>query len=295
MQQEKKKAQRSLNATQIDSGTKVEATAPIVPSVVPTPTNNTDVSEIPTIRSIMSAQTQSHQTVAQLPPGIYTSQDGRQFTINTLRKIRITSASVNDNDNLCLIDGGANSGLAGKCMREYEISEAPERVDIVGASDNVENGMDNLPIATYCSVVTSTRGVRCLGIFHNYEEYEKEKRILTINQAVALGVKCYPEPRKYGGKQKIVTNDVYVFKLKYKGGLSYLPLEYPSDLDMKNLPQINFSSPQEWNPELENDDSDDDQNSVSDEEELDDAYFDYSRDEWLLDDNDINKVNLHTH
>jgi hypothetical protein len=120
---EKKKVQRSLNATQIDSGAKVEATAPIIPSVVPTPTNNTDVSEIPTIRSIMSAQTQSHQTVAQLPPGIYTSQDGRQFTINTLRKIRITSASVNDNDNLCLIDGSTNNDLAGSCGKFYEISK----------------------------------------------------------------------------------------------------------------------------------------------------------------------------
>ena len=63
---------------------------------------------------------------------------------------------------MCLIDGGANSGVAGKRMREYEISEVTERVDIIGASDNVENSVDNLPIGTYCSVVTPSKGVNVL-------------------------------------------------------------------------------------------------------------------------------------
>ena len=58
------------------------------------------------------------------------------------------------------------------------------------------------------------------------------------------------------GKQKIVTNDAYVFKLQYKGGLSYLAIEYPSNDDMHNLPHIDFSSLEPWNSEEECDNND---------------------------------------
>ena len=191
-----------------------------------------------------------------------------------------------EDSNLCLVDGGANSGLTGAGMREYEMSESPERVDIIGASDDVENGMNGLPIGTYCGVVTSSKGVRCLGLFHNYVGYGKGKSILSVNQSLAFGVRCFPEPRKYGGEQKIVTNDAYVFKLKYKSGLSYLPIEYPSDDDMHNLPHINFSSPEPWNSEEECDDDDNDTwfecTDDGDDEELDDDECLDSRDGWIV-------------
>jgi hypothetical protein len=48
---------------------------------------------------------------------------------------------VTSNDDLCLIDGGANIGLEGASMRPFEMIECPERIDVVGASDQVESGM----------------------------------------------------------------------------------------------------------------------------------------------------------
>eukprot|EP00957_Ditylum_brightwellii_P132278 10086535-Ditylum_brightwellii.AAC.1 len=116
------------------------------------------------------------------------------------------------------------------------MAEHPERVDIIGASDDMQDGMKSLPISTYCAVVTSAIGKCCLSLFHNYVGHCKGKSILSVNQSLVFGIKSYPEPTHFGGKQKIVTNGTYVFKLKYKCGLSYLPLKYPSEQDLEELP-----------------------------------------------------------
>ena len=142
-------------------------------------------------------------------------------------------------------------------MRLYEIAEYPERVDIIRASDNVQDGVKGLSIGTYCAVVNSAVGTRCLDLFHNYVGYCQGKSILSTNQSLAHGERAYAEPRRFGGKQKIVTSEDYVCKLKYKGGLIYLPLKFPSDQDINNLPHVDFCSPSQWNPDEENDDNDD--------------------------------------
>ena len=48
-----------------------------------------------------------------------------------------------------------------------------------------------------------------------------------------------------------------MFKLKYKSGLSYLPLEYPSDQDLEEPPHVDFCSPGEWKPDERNDNDED--------------------------------------
>ena len=53
-------------------------------------------------------------------------------------------------------------------------------------------------------------------------------------------------------------NEGYVLKLKIKGGLAYLPMEYLSDQAIKDLPHINLFWPGEWDPDGENDDKDND-------------------------------------
>eukprot|EP00957_Ditylum_brightwellii_P132812 10127034-Ditylum_brightwellii.AAC.1 len=53
----------------------------------------------------------------------------------------ISNFEVKENKELCLIDGGSNNGLAGTGMHQYEMAEHPERVDIIGASDDVQDGM----------------------------------------------------------------------------------------------------------------------------------------------------------
>eukprot|EP00957_Ditylum_brightwellii_P100341 7648765-Ditylum_brightwellii.AAC.1 len=83
------------------------------------------------------------------------------------------------------------------------MAEHPEYVDIIGASDVIQDGMKSLHIGTYCAVVTSATGKHCLGLFHNIVDYCKGKNILSINQSLAFGIKSYLEPRHFGGKQKI--------------------------------------------------------------------------------------------
>eukprot|EP00957_Ditylum_brightwellii_P107575 8207490-Ditylum_brightwellii.AAC.1 len=94
------------------------------------------------------------------------------------------------------------------------------------------------------------------------------KSILSVNQSLAFGINSYPEPRHFGGKQKVVIGRAYVFKLKYK----CLPLKYPSDQNLGELQHVDFCSPQEWKPDEENDNNEDENwfDSLEDEEELKD-------------------------
>ena len=104
-------------------------------------------------------------------------------------------------------------------MREYEVSM--ERVNIIGTSDDIENGMSDLPIGTYAAVMTSSIGERHIGMFLNYAGYEKGKSILSISQSEAFDLVCHPKPRKkHRGEEKIVTPEGFIFKLHYKGGLT---------------------------------------------------------------------------
>ena len=96
-------------------------------------------------------------------------------------------------------------------MREYEVSM--ERVNIIGTSDDIENGMSDLPIGTYAAVMTSSIGERHIGMFLNYAGYEKGKSILSISQSEAFDLVCHPKPQKHGGEQKIVTPEGFVCKL----------------------------------------------------------------------------------
>eukprot|EP00957_Ditylum_brightwellii_P121365 9255589-Ditylum_brightwellii.AAC.1 len=96
-----------------------------------------------------------------------------------------------------------NNALAGAGMHLYEMAEHPECVEIVGASDSIQDGMKSLPFGTYCALVTSATCKHCLGLFHNYVGYCKENSILSVDQSLTFGIKSYLEPRHFGGKQKI--------------------------------------------------------------------------------------------
>eukprot|EP00957_Ditylum_brightwellii_P165538 12602619-Ditylum_brightwellii.AAC.1 len=79
---------------------------------------------------------------------------------------------------LRLIDDGSNNSLSGAGIHLYEIAKNVEHADIIGASDDVQDGIKSLPISTYCAVVTSATDKCCLGLFHSYVGYCKGKSIL---------------------------------------------------------------------------------------------------------------------
>eukprot|EP00957_Ditylum_brightwellii_P129302 9863646-Ditylum_brightwellii.AAC.1 len=100
--------------------------------------------------------------MTRLPAGVYTDWTGHRFQVNVMQHLQISNLEVEENKELCLIDCSSNNGLVGTGMHLYEMVEHPERVDIIGASDDIQNGMKSLPISTYCAVVTSASGKHCL-------------------------------------------------------------------------------------------------------------------------------------
>eukprot|EP00957_Ditylum_brightwellii_P041258 3123611-Ditylum_brightwellii.AAC.1 len=96
------------------------------------------------IHEITVSQTQPrgvNSSMAMLPPGTYTDQTGCQFQVNAIQRLHISNLEIEENRDLCLIDGDSNNGLAGAGMRLYDMAEHLEWVDIIGASDDVQDGM----------------------------------------------------------------------------------------------------------------------------------------------------------
>jgi hypothetical protein len=56
----------------------------------------------------------------------------------------------------------------------------------------------------------------------------------------------------YGGPQRIDTSDGYQLPLSIRSGLPYINQSYPNADDVK-LPQVEFKSPAEWNPDIHDD------------------------------------------
>eukprot|EP00957_Ditylum_brightwellii_P025228 1909578-Ditylum_brightwellii.AAC.1 len=100
----------------------------------------------------MASHTQPREvnsSMTRLPAGTYTNQTDRQFQVNAMQHLKISNIEVEGNKEFCLIDDGSNNGLAGAGVCLYEMAEHPERVEIIGASNGVQDGTKSLPIGTY--------------------------------------------------------------------------------------------------------------------------------------------------
>ena len=91
-----------------------------------------------------------------------------------------------------------------------------------------------------------------------------------------------------GGRQVITTPDGYVFKLKFHFGMMYIPMRYPTDYEINDLPRVFLTSDAElWNPDLFNDREADEQSfdSLSDTaaDALDDNEFFDTRNGFVYD------------
>lgn len=129
-------------------------------------------------------------------------------------------------------------------------------------------------------------------MFPNYVGYGKGKSILSVNQSAAFGLQVLDRPQLYEGAQKIISTENYVFKLKFKDGLTHLPIQYPTDHhDIQNQPPHVYicSRPGTWNPERECDQDDDVWFDTLDdpgaEDEIDEDDFYDSCDGWISHDN----------
>ena len=277
--EKKKEKQRQLNAASQESASSSNAPAAEVGN------DETTVQSGVTSTTSQAGSTNNQPTFAQimrsqlLPRGTYTGEDGRTYTINAMKTVRISNVDA-ASDGGMLVDGGSNNGLAGVNMRLLE--QLDEKVNVIGATDAVENGMTNLPVGTYAATMTTASGTRVVGIFPKMIGYGKGKSILSKAQVEAFGIDVFDKSRRRGGKQKVVTPDGYVFKMKYKDALMWLDVSFPTDEDLDSLPRVQFGS-ELWDPDNENDGEEDEiwYDTLSDPEEMDDREFHDSRDGWF--------------
>jgi hypothetical protein len=256
--------------------TMINATTTAERTGVTTSNNNGDdqtTITTPTIRSIFATSTaRQHQVDATT---VHTDPDGTRYSIRRLNANRVIRVSPMQTDERIidgLIDGGSNNGLAGEAMRLWGESVDSQRVDVIGCTDNIE--MINLSIGTYHTVLTASTGERVIGVFHNMVGYGKGKSIICPDQCESHGLKVSRKARRFGGTQKIITPDGYVFKYRYQGGLLYLPMEYPTDEEIDKLIHVEMTSPLKWNPD-ELRDTDDDEEWFKAIETIDPDAIDY--------------------
>jgi hypothetical protein len=153
------------------------------------------------------------------------------------------------NEALALMDGGANGGIGGRDMKLMSYNSDGRLVNIGIAGDHQMTGKK---LGTFCAVIHTQLG-RVLGIFHQYAHVpEQAKSIHSRCQFQYHGNLVGDTATRYGGPQRIDTSDGYQLPLSIQSGLPYIRQTYPTAEDMK-LPQVEFTSPTEWNPEAHDD------------------------------------------
>jgi hypothetical protein len=59
---------------------------------------------------------------------------------------------------------------------------------------------------------------RVIGVLHNLVGYGKDRSIICPDQCESHGLKVSRKARHFGGTQKLITPDGYVFRCQYQGG-----------------------------------------------------------------------------
>lgn len=144
-----------------------------------------------------------------------------------------------------LIDGGANTGLANpEELRLLHYAYPPRYINVNTAGDmNIEA----LQIGTFAGKVTLETGESFVLIFNEYGELLRGPSVHSKIQLVDGGCNVCDIPAALSGEQCITVQE-QVIPLVFNQGLPFVELTYPSEEDLENLPKINMTCPEEWNP-----------------------------------------------
>jgi hypothetical protein len=145
---------------------------------------------------------------------------------------------------VALVDGGANGGLSGSELRVIETSF--HRADVRGIGDQTLQG---LPIALVAALIQTMSGYM-IGMFHQYAHIGKGNIIHSANQMRKLGVIVNDNTQSTVGLQHICTSEGHITPLSIRGGLAYMDMVKPTDNDMNTYPHVIFTSDNEWDPSI---------------------------------------------
>ena len=148
-----------------------------------------------------------------------------------------------------LVDRGANGGLAGSHMRV--IHKTHRKMNISGIDNHEVTGLD---VVTAATLLNTSLG-KVIGIFNEYAYLGKGSSMHSSGQLEWFKTNVDEKSIKVGGTQLITTLDGYSVPLLIKDGLAYATsLGRPTDQDMDTYPHVFFTSPDEWDPSvLDND------------------------------------------
>ena len=183
------------------------------------------------------------------------------------RSYRVTMASKSEKG--ALVDRGANGGLAGADMRPIEYVFG-STVDVTGVGNSL---LSDLPLVQAASLIQTKRGP-IIGLFNQYAYTGEGRSIHSSIQMEAWGVEVSETSRnaRVPGKQRLTTIDGHRIPISIRNGLPFIDMTYPTDEDMVRYPQVHFTSEQNWDPTIL-----DDENSLdtdSDDEEYRRPYLD---------------------
>ena len=115
-------------------------------------------------------------------------------------------------------------------------------------------GIDNheitsIPLVTSVGVTSSHNG-NVIIIMHQYAYHGQRKTIHSSGQIEWYKNDVNYKSIKIGEKQRILTNDGYIFPIYVKDRLPYLKLRPYTDDEWEDLPYIILTSDVDWDPSV---------------------------------------------
>ena len=143
-----------------------------------------------------------------------------------------------------LVDGGANTGLAGADTRPYRKYNI--WLDVNGIA---RNQLEGLQLCDCAARGMTTKGP-VIFLMGSYAYHGEDRTIHSKGQMEHFGLKVDDKSMKVGGTQCIKTPEGYIIPLDIINGLAYLKLEPFTDEDWSTLPHLHLTATTPWNPKL---------------------------------------------
>ena len=214
---------------------------------------HTHQSDESTTDTTKTETTPSDPLLAMVHQSIHTSDDDASDISNVLslkrsRQIQVCQRYLfqhANHTNKQLVDRGANGGLAGSDM--HVIHRTHRKINIQGIDNHEVAGLD---VVTAATLLNTSQG-KVIGIFNEYAYLGKGSSIHSSGQLEWFKTNVDEKSVKVGGTQLITTLDGYSVPLLIKHGLAYATsLGRPTDQDMDTYPHVFFTSPDEWDPSV---------------------------------------------
>ena len=141
-----------------------------------------------------------------------------------------------------LVDRGANGGILGGDARV--VYRHSNTVDVTGI-DNHQ--MTALVMVDAIGKTMSNKGPINV-LMRNYALHGQNRTIHSSGQIEYFKIEVDDRSIKTGGTQCIRTPDGHVLPLDFINGLPYLPLQRPTDEEIRTLPTIPLTGTGEWDP-----------------------------------------------